>query len=55
MLSSARRLGLPSTPRSLADYARRWAPWRSYAGLHLWRSAARRSSGARPPVLALVE
>lgn len=41
MLGSARRLGLPSTLRSLADYARRWAPWRSYAGLHLWRSAAR--------------
>ncbi len=33
------RLGLPSTPRELADYGRRWRPVRSYAGLHLWRNA----------------
>ncbi|MCU1558231.1 MAG: DNA-3-methyladenine glycosylase 2 family protein [Microbacteriaceae bacterium] len=42
MLSSAAGLGLPSTARGLADYGTRWAPWRSYAGMHLWRS--------RPPV-----
>jgi AraC family transcriptional regulator of adaptative response / DNA-3-methyladenine glycosylase II len=38
MRQSAKRLGLPSTARSLAEYGARWAPWRSYAGLHLWRS-----------------
>ncbi|WP_349898345.1 AlkA N-terminal domain-containing protein [Parafrigoribacterium soli] len=38
MLQSAAKLGLPSTARGLADYGARWAPWRSYAGLHLWRS-----------------
>ncbi|MGH1548218.1 AlkA N-terminal domain-containing protein [Leifsonia poae] len=34
----AARLGLPAEPRALAEYGKRWAPWRSYAGLHLWRS-----------------
>lgn len=41
MLQSAAALGLPATDRSLATYGERWAPWRSYAGLHLWRSADR--------------
>ncbi len=36
MLQSAGRLGLPANARGLADYGARWAPWRSYAGLHLW-------------------
>lgn len=40
MLQSAAALGLPGTARGLTEHARRWAPWRSYAGLHLW--------GARP-------
>ncbi len=44
MLSRAARLGLPSTARGLADYGTRWAPWRSYAGMHLWRSAAGNST-----------
>jgi AraC family transcriptional regulator, regulatory protein of adaptative response / DNA-3-methyladenine glycosylase II len=35
---SAAALGLPSPPRALAERGTRWAPWRSYAGLHLWRS-----------------
>lgn len=39
LLKGAARLGLPSTPRGIAEYARRWAPYRSYAGLHLWRAA----------------
>ena len=39
LLQGAVRLGLPGTPRGIADYARRWAPWRSYAGMHLWRAA----------------
>jgi AraC family transcriptional regulator of adaptative response / DNA-3-methyladenine glycosylase II len=34
----AARLGLPSDPRGLAERGARWAPWRSYAGLHLWRA-----------------
>lgn len=38
MLASARKLGLPDTARGLADHGERWAPWRSYAGLHLWLS-----------------
>ncbi|CAN5179036.1 AlkA N-terminal domain-containing protein [soil metagenome] len=42
MQQSAAALGLPSTARGLAEHGLRWAPWRSYAGLHLW--------GARPAV-----
>ena len=38
MLQSADLHGLPATPRTLAAYSERWAPWRSYAGLHLWRA-----------------
>ncbi|MDR6970004.1 AraC family transcriptional regulator of adaptative response / DNA-3-methyladenine glycosylase II [Leifsonia shinshuensis] len=34
----AERLGLPSEPRALEAYGARWAPWRSYAGMHLWRA-----------------
>jgi AraC family transcriptional regulator, regulatory protein of adaptative response / DNA-3-methyladenine glycosylase II len=35
---SAAALSLPSSPASLAEHGSRWAPWRSYAGMHLWRS-----------------
>ena len=35
---AAALLGLPRTPRALAEHARRWGPWRSYAVLHLWAS-----------------
>jgi AraC family transcriptional regulator of adaptative response / DNA-3-methyladenine glycosylase II len=45
LLQSADALGLPSTPRSLAQHARGWAPWRSYAGLHLWRARPAPGSG----------
>ncbi|CAN5631792.1 Ada metal-binding domain-containing protein [soil metagenome] len=38
MLQSAAALGLPATAKRLASHAIRWAPWRSYAGLHLWRA-----------------
>jgi AraC family transcriptional regulator of adaptative response / DNA-3-methyladenine glycosylase II len=38
MLSSAAGLGLPGTTRGLAERGASWAPWRSYAGLHLWRA-----------------
>ncbi|MHC5796764.1 AlkA N-terminal domain-containing protein [Lacisediminihabitans sp. FW035] len=41
MLASASRLGLPASARSLAVHGERWAPWRSYAGLHLWGAAGR--------------
>jgi len=37
-------LGLPATARDLAARGARWAPWRSYAGMHLWRAAG----GGRP-------
>lgn len=30
--------GLPESPRDLAERARRWGPWRSYAVMHLWAS-----------------
>ncbi|MGK5679196.1 DNA-3-methyladenine glycosylase 2 family protein [Actinoplanes sp. URMC 104] len=35
----ARALGLPATPKTLAAYAERWRPWRSYALVRLWRAA----------------
>ena len=35
----AGRLGLPLEPRALAARGGGWAPWRSYAGMHLWRAA----------------
>jgi AraC family transcriptional regulator, regulatory protein of adaptative response / DNA-3-methyladenine glycosylase II len=35
---SAEALGLPGAPRALAQRAAAWAPWRSYASLHLWRN-----------------
>jgi AraC family transcriptional regulator, regulatory protein of adaptative response / DNA-3-methyladenine glycosylase II len=37
----AAALGLGSTPDALAAAGARWQPWRSYAGMHLWRAAAR--------------
>jgi AraC family transcriptional regulator of adaptative response / DNA-3-methyladenine glycosylase II len=33
----AARVGLPATQRQLEQHARRWAPWRSYAVIRLWR------------------
>jgi AraC family transcriptional regulator, regulatory protein of adaptative response / DNA-3-methyladenine glycosylase II len=38
ILQSAAALGLPGTARELATHGQRWAPWRSYAALHLWRA-----------------
>lgn len=35
----AAALGLPSDARALAAEGVRWAPWRSYASMHLWRAA----------------
>lgn len=36
----AAKLGLPSEARALAAHGASWAPWRSYAGMHLWRAAS---------------
>jgi AraC family transcriptional regulator, regulatory protein of adaptative response / DNA-3-methyladenine glycosylase II len=33
----AELLGLPSDAKTLAEYAKRWSPWRSYATIRLWR------------------
>ncbi|WP_255408702.1 DNA-3-methyladenine glycosylase 2 family protein [Cryobacterium sp. M25] len=39
LLQGAGRLGLPAEARQLARHGAAWAPWRSYAGMHLWRAA----------------
>ncbi|PPL15361.1 DNA-3-methyladenine glycosylase family protein, partial [Microterricola pindariensis] len=36
----AARLGLPDAAVPLAAHGAAWAPWRSYAGMHLWRALA---------------
>jgi len=56
---SAEALGLPGAPRALAARAEAWAPWRSYASLHLWRSRSHERSraaerGARPSVAGVI-
>ncbi len=38
ILQSAAALGMPTGTRALTAHGERWAPWRSYAGLHLWRA-----------------
>ncbi len=53
ILQSAAALGLPGTARGLAAHGERWAPWRSYAALHLWR--ARPVSPARNAAKKAVE
>jgi AraC family transcriptional regulator, regulatory protein of adaptative response / DNA-3-methyladenine glycosylase II len=35
----AQALGLPSSPDALEARGAAWRPWRSYAGMHLWRAA----------------
>ncbi|UKJ63545.1 DNA-3-methyladenine glycosylase 2 family protein [Cellulosimicrobium cellulans] len=42
--AGAAALALPDDRRALAAHAERWAPWRSYAAMHLWRAAAPRPS-----------
>lgn len=37
--NGAKALGLPSDVDGLAERGRAWRPWRSYAGMHLWRAA----------------
>ncbi len=54
--NGAGALGLPTTPRSLDEHGRRWSPFRSYAGMHLWRAAPDRPrSATTPPVTDLME
>ena len=36
----ARSLGIDSTHDGLAHHAQRWRPWRSYAGMYLWRAGS---------------
>ena len=38
MLQSAAAMGMPATTKGLTEHGARWAPWRSYAGMHLWRN-----------------
>lgn len=35
----AERLDLPTETAALAHHGMLWSPWRSYAGMHLWRAA----------------
>ena len=35
----AAALGLPTDPAELSARGEAWRPWRSYAGMHLWRAA----------------
>ena len=44
----AELLGLPSDPRALAARAEGWRPFRSYAGMLLWRVAADAARSTRP-------
>ena len=37
--AGAARLGLPAGARELERRGATWAPWRSYASMHLWRAA----------------
>ena len=50
---SAAALGLPADERGLVRRGAAWAPWRSYATIHLWRARATPSKGlprSHPPV-----
>lgn len=37
--NGAALLGLPATPAALGSHSTAWRPYRSYAGMHLWRAA----------------
>lgn len=45
----ATALGLGPDAEGLRRYGQRWRPWRSYAGMHLWRSAATHPQRIRSP------
>lgn len=44
---SAAALGMPAARAELARHAQRWAPWRSYAALHLWRARPAQKAAER--------
>lgn len=46
--AGAVRLGLPEAGSGLAEHARRWAPWRSYATHHLWSAPDPARTCGRP-------
>jgi AraC family transcriptional regulator of adaptative response / DNA-3-methyladenine glycosylase II len=46
---SAAALGLPAETRTLAEHGTRWAPWRSYATIHLWRARPAVQASVKPP------
>ncbi len=48
LLKSLRERGAATNPAQAARLGERWAPWRSYATLHVWRAASPFSSPARP-------
>ena len=43
------RLGAAGDPRSAADRAEAWRPWRSYALMHLWDVAMRPTTDRKDP------
>ncbi len=45
----AAALGLPDGPRELAAHAERWRPFRSYAGMYLWRNCPPPTRRPRTP------
>lgn len=50
--NGAAALGLPDNPVPLIAHAAAWRPFRSYAGLHLWRAApAKAPTGAAVPAI----
>lgn len=51
----AGRLGLPAEPRQLATRGTEWAPWRSYAGMHLWRAAGASVAPLQRSLAAVVD
>lgn len=50
MRQGAAALGLPQTARTLESYGASWSPFRSYAGLHLWRAAPIRRPTAKTAI-----
>ena len=54
---SATALGLATDERGLSSRGARWAPWRSYATIHLWRARPAGLTGRRslPRGMALAE
>lgn len=48
ILPSIREVSKQSEHRALAARAAQWAPWRSYASMHLWRAAAPRTEHKEP-------